>query len=63
MQYELKVNGNVVAVFMNLDNALTVVWDCYWCFDFINVRINDLSLHTYRFPNNSKTTFKMFSEV
>ena len=59
MEYTLKVNGKVVTVFMNYQNALAVSWDVLDSGIF-GVQINDKAPN-YSDLNESKTTFKQFS--
>ena len=59
MKYELKVNGKVVAVFMNYQNALAVSWDVLDSGIF-GVQINNEWPCFFNFYE-SKTTFKQFS--
>ena len=59
MEYKLKVNGKVVAVFMNYHNALAVATDV-WISTDSWLTIND-ELPYYSDLRESKTTFKQFS--
>ena len=59
MEYKLKVNGRVVAIFENYQNALAVATDV-WISTDSWLTIND-ELPYYSDLRESKTTFKQFS--
>ena len=59
MDYKLKVNGRVVAIFENYQNALAVATDV-WISTDSWLTIND-ELPYYSDLRESKTTFKQFS--
>ena len=61
MEYELKVNGRVVAIFMNYQNALAVTEDLLDSGIF-GIKINN-EWPYYSDLRESKTTFKQFSGV
>lgn len=62
MEYELKVNGKVVAVFENYQNAVVVARELLTVNIFLSIRVNNLPIFRLNF-NESKTTFKQFSGV
>ena len=59
MDYKLKVNGRIVAIFENYQNALAVATDV-WISTDSWLTIND-ELPYYSDLRESKTTFKQFS--
>jgi len=59
VDYKLKVNGRVVAIFENYQNALAVATDV-WISTDSWLTIND-ELPYYSDLRESKTTFKQFS--
>jgi len=61
VDYKLKVNGRVVAIFENYQNALAVVEDLGDS-DIFGIKINNEWPYFLDF-DESKTTFKQFSGV